>query len=178
MVAMSLFGASVVGIIALQKASIVGNEMARDRTTATNLAEYLITELSNESLAYVDLDTFDNSPLMRDAASMGQGMWVNFAGVNTTNRVQDLLHHSGQTGYENARFCMHYRMTDAGPPDSPGEIYRVDVRVLWWKPGMIPTNWKDCATLFDGRNNVPLLQSSTYELMMNKVIFRHPKEVQ
>ena len=78
---------------------------------------------------------------------------------------------------------MHYRLVDVGPSDSPGEVFRADVRVLWWRPGEIPSDWQSCATLFQMNYSQNILKDEVadrgvYELVLNRLLFRHPSDVQ
>jgi len=164
MVAVLVFGASVIGIIAFQKAAIVGSAMARDRTVATNIAKYMLAQLQNEALSYTAYGQMTNSddyslPLCRTAANATRCNWMNYSwNADTPMRINDMLHTNEENAnYNDARFCMHYRLVNVGPETQtggtgviPGDVIRADVRVTWWKPGQIPgTQWTDCQTLFD-----------------------------
>jgi len=164
MVAVLVFGASIIGIIAFQKAAIVGSAMARDRTVATNMARYMLAQLQNEALSYTDYEQMTKPddysiPLCRSAANATRCNWMNYSwNADPPMRIHDMLHTNEENAnYSDARFCMHYRLVNVGPETQtggtgiiPGDVIRADVRVTWWKQGQIPgTQWTNCQTLFD-----------------------------
>jgi hypothetical protein len=149
MAAMIVFMISVLGLIAMQRASIGAAEKARQQTSANNIARYVTTQIKAEfanwqenTLAPVSSQAFPLISAAITADALGNdsvNTWIQFGDdVGTGLRLDEFLGHSALTGNEGAsRFCVNYRLTPLAPTLPRGEqtVWRVRVRVTWTRSG-------------------------------------------
>ncbi len=158
MISMVVFMVAVVGMVAMQRASIAATQHAKQRTAANNIARFvttqLKTEISNWRKYTIDdaLDSKSGFPLLNASLST-KGSWVSF-GNNL--RVDEFLGHSGLGSGASARFCVNYMVEpvcDVDPvcidaaktPPTNQHVWWVRVRVTWTKEGDFDNNWTQCS---------------------------------
>jgi type IV pilus assembly protein PilV len=140
MMALSVFSIGATGVIAMQKATLVGNTRARDLATASAIASAWIERLRYDGLRWTQQDT--------GLSTIGQTTYLNVVGNDFPNiaglegqwfrpapsadawfaGVEPLADVRGQDTSTVAAgaFCTHLRITQV----LPGAI-RADVRVFW-----------------------------------------------
>jgi prepilin-type N-terminal cleavage/methylation domain-containing protein len=140
MMALSVLSIGATGVIALQKAALIGNTNARDLATATAIASAWIERLRYDGLRWVQRDngtsTIDQTTYLNVVADdfpnvvAPEGDWQVpaasgdswFAGVQPTADVRGM---DTSVAAETA-FCTNIRVTQV----LPGAI-RAEVRVFW-----------------------------------------------
>jgi Tfp pilus assembly protein PilV len=149
MAAMIVFMISVLGLIAMQKASIGAAEKARQQTAANNIARFVTTQIKTEfanwkenTLAPASSQAFPLVSAAIAADALGNDSvdsWVQLGGdVGTALRLDDFLGHSALTDNDGAsRFCVNYKLTPLAPtlPRNAQTVWRVRVRVTWTRSG-------------------------------------------
>jgi prepilin-type N-terminal cleavage/methylation domain-containing protein len=152
LIALLVFMVAMLGLVALQRASISGANIGREQTAAVNLARYVMTWLESEAATW---------PIADPGATPSEvGFPLLSRGISTADTWQTLsstdvrfdahLEHSGTPLYtasvDTAQYCVHYRVKPLGNPDDQ-VAYQVWVRVTWPKWGQYGgTTWKNCAS--------------------------------
>jgi len=175
MIALLVFMVSLLGLVALQRASVAGTAKGREHTAAVNAARFVMSAIQNEvaSLPLTDNDTVLTStadyPYL-SSANLVTGAW-GLLPDGTGNAVDDdarldaYMGHSGQTvytgGVDSAPYCVLYSIQRFVPPgggvtDPVVGLYQARVRVTWprWKQYMAAGEmsgdaWTDCAGRLD-----------------------------
>lgn len=155
MIALLVFMVALLGLVALQKASIAGNNKGREHTAAVNIAEMVMTWLENEAASW-PLDgtppTGADLPLVSQAIA-NPGVWNLLpdgeSAVDPGFRLDAYGQHSERGFYsttDTAQFCVHYMASPLGPNQ---ELLVARVRVTWpkWKQYAIEGggSWDNCA---------------------------------
>lgn len=154
MIALVVFMVALLGLVALQKASIAGNNKGREHTAAVNVAEFVMTWLENEATSW-PLDgnppTAEDFPMITRALA-SPGTWTLLPdGEGTVDpgfRLDSYGQHSLRgfyAGVDTAQFCVHYMASSLGPNQ---ELLVARVRVTWpkWKQYAIEGagQWNAC----------------------------------
>jgi len=158
MVSMLVFMVALLGLVALQKASIAGTNKGREHTAAVNIAKFVMAELETEAAAWTlseaEAPASDIPMIALSLASPDQ--WTKLADGSGTVpdgfRMDAYLQHSDRSFYtgdnvDTAPFCVHYMVTPIGPNQ---ELLQVRVRVTWpkWKQYIIDVDgagvWNEC----------------------------------
>ena len=130
MMAMSVLAIGATGVIAMQKAALLGNVRARDLATATTLASSWLERLRIDGLMWQQnpngLSTLPATTWLNVVTTANAGTWVvPNAAFNYQNGADlhgyDVTVASGQQG-----FCVNMRLTQLLPT-----IIRAEVRVYW-----------------------------------------------
>jgi prepilin-type N-terminal cleavage/methylation domain-containing protein len=159
MISMVVFMVALLGLVALQRASIAGTNKGREHTAAVNIAKYVMVWLENEATSW---------PLSQATAAAGDfpmvalglanaGRWNLLADGNGTVtddfRLDAYFQHSLRSFYtgdnvDTAPFCVHYMVSPLGPNQ---ELLMVRARITWpkWKQYIIesegePGIWNEC----------------------------------
>jgi len=153
MAALLLFGIGLVGIMGMQVLSTKGNADSNNITSATSMAEWWMERMRLESLAWnlfpSDLSDKTRTPLLfKHGANSGiensTTGWVkpDEVSVPAANPRYDRWMRAAASAAAPGEFCTQYRLTTL----SANELLRVEVRVMWWKPGTRDANWATCPT--------------------------------
>ena len=168
-ISLVVFMVAVMGMVALQGASIHAASKSRRHTAAVSIARYINAELKSEFAGWDKTQTSadfpaDTFPLLtsifRNGGS-GPGNWTQLGGSVTGAgdfRLDEFLGHNGLTNNNGAsRFCVNYRVDplEILPGDQDTEtaepwersVWQVRVRVSWTKEGAFLTNgttWNTC----------------------------------
>jgi len=161
MISMVVFMVALLGLVALQRASIAGTNKGREHTAAVNIARYVMTQLENEAAAW-PLDQSDvpssDFPMMALGLS-NPGNWNLLADGSGTVinefRLDAYLEHSRRSFYmgdnpDTAPFCVHYMVAPLTEELPAQELFSARVRVTWpkWKQYVIEGEsagvWYDC----------------------------------
>ncbi len=173
MIALMVFMVALMGLVALQRASIAGTNKGREHTAAVNVARFVMSAIQNETASLtLDLldDPFDDVeyyPYLANADLTG-GDWRllpdgSGAAVDNDARLDAYMGHSGQGvytgGVDSAPYCVMYTVQRFIPPGSANPVlglYQARVRVTWprWKQYMASgyasgDAWTDCAGRLD-----------------------------
>lgn len=155
LMALLVFTVAMLGLVALQRASVSGASMGREHTAAVNLARYVMTWLENEAAAWPLADTTPapaSLPLLNQALDLADdeegGDWLALSDDAADTRFDTHLEHSGTPLHEGpldtAMYCVHYRVKPLGDVDDP-VAYQVWVRVTWQKSKQYPgAGWTNC----------------------------------
>ncbi len=171
-VSLIVFMTAVVGLVALQSASIAGAEQGRVHTAATNIARFFLAELKTEVSSWrpwmpgdapddCSGTDFTDLPLLSQAFddSCGWGVWREIDSDIDTLRIDPFMGHSAlavtQPASPEAIFCVNYRI-DPIPALEGGEnilekvLWQVSVRVAWPRAGQYGTTggtslWTNCS---------------------------------
>ncbi|MDD5306826.1 MAG: prepilin-type N-terminal cleavage/methylation domain-containing protein [Deltaproteobacteria bacterium] len=189
MVSLVVFMIALLGLIALQRAAIVGAESGVDNTTAVNVGRFFLTELENEIATWPEnppgvTTTFPSTtgyPMLRRAVGAVNDWHLlpvdDTAEVDKTLRIDNFLGTSDLEG--TARFCVNFMATPMDTQSFQQQdlanamIWKLRVRVAWPKPHHFAAGtWKDCtSTFFDSGgariedvNVVELVAVNTREL--------------
>jgi prepilin-type N-terminal cleavage/methylation domain-containing protein len=150
LVALLIFMVAMLGLVALQRASVSGANMGREHTAAVDLARYVMTWLENEAAAWPLADTTPGPPAFADLPLLNRGLgepdtWHTLSSADV--RFDAYLEHSAEQLYsevDSAQFCVHYRIAPVGSTDDP-VAYRAWVRVTWPKWGQYASGtWNQC----------------------------------
>ncbi len=158
MISLLIFMVALLGLIALQKASIAGTNKGREHTAGVNIARYVMTQLQSEAATWPLAESIaaaEDFPML--AQGLGNpGRWNLLADgdgpVEDALRIDAYLEHSNRDFYadiDSAPYCVHYMLETMGPAQ---EILRFRVRVVWpkWGQYVIESGedtgaWNDCA---------------------------------
>ena len=174
MIALMVFMVSLLGLVALQRASVAGTNKGREHTAAVNVARFVMSAIQNE-VASLPLQVDDmainaaNYPYLA-SADLPNGAWgllPDGAGntVDDDARLDAYMGHSGQGvytgGVDSAPYCVMYTVQRFVPPGGTVTnpvvgLYQARVRVTWprWKQYMAAgemsgDEWTDCAGRLD-----------------------------
>ncbi len=170
MISLLVFMVALMGLVALQRASIAGTNKGREQTAAINLARFTMTWIENEATSWPlsePLPPAADFPMLAQAMN-NEGQWNLLADGSTAApadfRLDAYLEHSYRDFYatqDTAPYCVHYMVRGVGPND---ELLRIRVRVVWpkWKQYVIeadesPGTWDNCA--WPGWNDPATLES-------------------
>ena len=174
MIALLVFMVSLLGLVALQRASIAGTNKGREHTAAVNVARFVMSAIQNEvgSLPLLVADTALTSvdyPYL-SSADLDNGTWKLLPdgsgnAVDDDARVDAYMGHSGQGvytgGVDSAPYCVMYTIQRFVPPgggvaEPVVGLYQARVRVTWprWKQYMTAGEmsgdaWTDCSGRLD-----------------------------
>lgn len=169
-IALVVFMIAVMGMVALQGASIHAATNSRRQTAAVNIARYVVTEFKNEFAGWDKLQVGTDFPsngypllqsIFEGDTPVGPGVWVEFgAGIDGDEgfRLDEFLGHSkleDENGAANtgaSRFCVNYMVQpletfEGAPEPSEYSVWQVRVRVSWTKEGAFLTgniSWTVC----------------------------------
>jgi prepilin-type N-terminal cleavage/methylation domain-containing protein len=174
MIALLVFMVSLLGLVALQRASVAGTNKGREHTAAVNVTRFVMSAIQNE-VASLPLQVDDTALNAADypylaSADLPNGAWgllPDGAGntVDDDARLDAYMGHSGQGvytgGMDSAPYCVMYTVQRFVPPGGTVTnpvvgLYQVRVRVTWprWKQYMAAgemsgDEWTDCAGRLD-----------------------------
>ena len=161
-VALTVFMIAVMGMTALQGASIHAAAKSRRQTAAVNIARYVITELKGEFASWDKDRNNTNFPTGRYPllASVFSGnavdQWIQYGDAVSDGdlRLDEFLGHNAlaESNSGASRFCVNYRITSlenlgAGTPPESYSVWQIRVRVSWTKDSAFQTNdtpWNVC----------------------------------
>jgi prepilin-type N-terminal cleavage/methylation domain-containing protein len=161
LIATVVFAITAMGLVALNKVSMDASVYGRERTAASNLAQFAMTWLENEVAAYAPEETpvtgaFTHPYLMklRNTVAAGFTGWVSLSG-STNLRFDEYLSNQTDAKYasvDTAKYCIHYRVLFNNGPTStkalPGNLYHASVMVTWPREGGYVTDggdWTNCS---------------------------------
>jgi len=156
LMALLVFMIAMLGLVAMQRASISGANSGREQTAAVNVARFVMTWLENEAASWPLADTTATPPtaqfpLLNEALS-DTTSFHSIANQNTL-RFDPYLETSATTtssygagAVDTAPFCVGYRVEPLGGTDQEDRVaYRVWVRVTWPRWGEYGgDNWNKC----------------------------------
>jgi prepilin-type N-terminal cleavage/methylation domain-containing protein len=189
LIATVVFAITAMGLVALNKVSMDASVYGRERTAASNLAQFAMTWLENEVAAYAPGETpitgsFTHSYLkkLRDTIAAGNTGWVSLSG-NTSLRFDEYLSNETDAKYaaaDTARYCIHYRVLFNNGPSSakalPGNLYHASVMVTWPMEGGYVTDgsdWTDCANhIGNAAAANGAVPANYHSLMMEQILTR------
>jgi len=159
MISMVVFMVALLGLVALQKASIAGTNKGREHTAAVNIARFVMSQLESEAASWSLTQSIPPSsdlPMIA-LAHANPGRWTLLPdGAGTVPdgfRMDAYFQHSDRSFYsgdnvDTAPFCVHYMVSPIGPNE---ELLQIRVRVVWpkWKQYIIesdddPGVWNEC----------------------------------
>ena len=159
--ALAVFMIGVMGMVALQGASIHAAVKSRQQTAAVGIARYMITQLKSEVASWNKAQNTgfptDTYPLLSGVFStaVNTGQWIQFGGSDGSGaelRLDDYLGHSGLGDGPASRFCVNYMISNletfagtVNPWDYT--VWLVRVRVSWTKEGFFQEggiDWNIC----------------------------------
>jgi prepilin-type N-terminal cleavage/methylation domain-containing protein len=159
MISMVVFMIALLGLVALQRASIAGTNKGREHTAAVNIAKFVMAQLENEAASWTLSESVAPSgdlPMVALAMTNPSRWTVLADGSGTVPdgfRMDAYFQHSDRSFYtgenvDTAPFCVHYMVSPIGPNQ---ELLQVRVRVTWpkWKQYVIeseddPGVWNEC----------------------------------
>jgi type II secretory pathway pseudopilin PulG len=154
-VALLVYMVAMLGLVALQRASVAGANIGREQTAAVDLARFAMTWLEAEAAAWPLADATlvpdpEQLPLL-GAALNEEDAWQSLTSGNV--RFDAYMEHSATPLYadvDSAQYCVHYRVKPLGADEAEEDpvAYQVWVRVTWPRWGQYKTDgtadWNDC----------------------------------
>ena len=158
MMSMLIFMIALLGLVALQKASIAGTNKGREHTAAVNIARFAMARLEAEAASWTLSESEPpESDLPMIAQAIDTNQWWKLpdgagGAVADAFRMDAYLQHSEREFYGGsetapAPYCVHYMVSSIGPNR---ELLQVRVRVTWpkWKQYIIEEDgagtWNSC----------------------------------
>jgi len=149
MMAISVFGIGVAGIISMQKVTAVSNQHAKNLAIATHIAESWLDMLGSDAVAWNSpsastsvTDINDTVWLRNVTANAGPTSWflpAYNAGLNFGPAFDALGNpiNNIAANLPNAQFCTHLRLSwlYGAPPATTVGLIRAEVRVFWLRDG-------------------------------------------
>ncbi|MCC6528558.1 MAG: hypothetical protein IT373_38280 [Polyangiaceae bacterium] len=138
MMALGLLTTGIVGIVAMEKTSILGNASARNLDAARTVASTWIERLRADGVAWTDAGGMPNIGNTRWLKAVGadfptvtppEGVWfVPDTDPNATDGISETADVRGQdtAAPSEVAFCTHVRLTQLLPT-----MVRAEVRVFW-----------------------------------------------
>jgi len=135
--ALAILSVGATGVIAMQKATLVGNVNARDLSTATAIADKWLERLRNDGLSWsvteTGLNTITTTRWLNVVGtdfpqlSSDEGVWFRPTPV-ATDGISPQADVNGNDTFVDAEagFCTHLRLTQLMP-----SMIRAEVRVFW-----------------------------------------------
>lgn len=161
LIALLVFMVAMLGLIALQRASVSGANTGREHTAAVDLGRFVMTWLENEAAAWPLADT-TAVPDAADLPLLNRGLnnvdeWQTLSA--TDQRFDDYIEHSGTPlytgGVDSAQFCVHYRLLPLPAGSTDPLAYQVWVRVTWPKWGQYKGgDWNACGARLGANSTV------------------------
>ncbi|MEM9693592.1 MAG: prepilin-type N-terminal cleavage/methylation domain-containing protein [Myxococcota bacterium] len=143
MMALAVLSVGATGIIAMQKAALIGNTRARDLATANAIAAAWVDRLRLDAQRWQILDNGTNSILQTvylrevgdDYPSItgNENLWIIPPAVGLYNPAAD-VHGADTATLAEQGFCTHIRLLQVLP-----NLIRADVRVFWLRNGGLGT---------------------------------------
>jgi type II secretory pathway pseudopilin PulG len=163
-IALMVFMIAVMGMVALQGASINAASKSRSQTAAVSIARFVITALKSEFAGWDKAHsgtTFPENryPLLGKIFGDGGGVdtWIQYGDELDEDkgdfRFDEFLGHNGLANNNGAsRFCVNYRVAhleDLGviTDNNKYSVWQIRVRVSWTNEGAFRTNgtaWNVC----------------------------------
>ena len=133
MMALALFAVAVVGIIAMQKITVVSNAHAKNIAMAQRIAQAWGGQLEMDGTAWrtafgtgwLNINNVWERPGYIAAREFGAAFDALGNPVSDANLAQ-------------ARFCTHVRMAPLFPDTSGNGVLRAEIRVFWLRDGEVP----------------------------------------
>ncbi len=190
LIATVVFSITAMGLVALNKVSMDASVYGRERTAASNLAQFAMTWLENEVAAYAPGETpitgsFTHSYFMklRDTVAATDTGWVSLSGKGSSLRFDEYLSNETDAKYaaaDTAQYCIHFRVLfNNGPGSSkalPGNLYHASVMVTWPMEGGYVTDgsdWTDCASHIGDASAVDgAVPANYHSLIMEQILTR------
>jgi len=159
MISLIVFMVSLLGLVALQRASIAGTSKGREHTAAVNLGRFVLNWVQSEAATFPISQTTPNStdfPLIENAISSGNLDSWQLLPNSATMRFDAYMGNNAQSHYtggvDAAQFCVYYKMSQfvkgqdsSGDDQFVNEVYKLSVMVNWPKWKQYHTNWTNCA---------------------------------
>jgi prepilin-type N-terminal cleavage/methylation domain-containing protein len=141
MMALTVLGIGVSGIIAMQKVTVTSNQHAKNLALATHIAEGWAEQLAIDATRW----NFPNS--VNTVSNIGNTLWLSAANASPNQWV--LPAHQAQANFGPAFdalgnvtqvaaqtvFCTHIRLSWLYPETTYNGVIRADVRVFWPREG-------------------------------------------
>jgi Tfp pilus assembly protein PilV len=183
MASLVVFMVTVMGLVAMQRASLGAADLARQQTAAVNIARFFMTQLKTE-FANWPLDTNNTVPsgsqfkliVGDDGGSdilIPRDTWHLVGG--DTFRLDEFLGHSSlsEEGDNSAisRYCVNYMISQIENvnPAEAAAVWLVRVRVSWTKDGFFNTSgsgaWSSCTSTAVNQRITTDLSDSVVELV-------------
>lgn len=143
--AIGVLAVGATGVVAMQKAALIGNTNARNLSTANAIAATWAERLRADGMLWNDANGVPDLTDTRwlQAVNTAPGVWLiptEFPGVASPDA--DVLGADLFTNEAAPAFCTHLRLTQMYPT-----MIRAEIRVFWEKAGMpLPVN---CAVGID-----------------------------
>jgi prepilin-type N-terminal cleavage/methylation domain-containing protein len=151
LVSLLVFMVAMVGLVAMQRASISGASLGREQTGAINVARYVLTWLENDAAAWPVSDTTTPSSLQLLGSALSDtdsSTWHTISD-DTTMRFDQYLETSssavasyGAGSSDTAPYCVGFRVKPLSS-DQTQVMYQVWVRVVWPRWGQY-SGWQTC----------------------------------
>ena len=173
-----------VALLNLQVSSIQGLAYPTRLTEAVNLADHFLGTLQMEAMEWTPEGTRPwNSPNLRylptlqDPAPSWRIAWRDahefpdgsvphkFVNQNGSIIEYDTGLQAEFPAQDNARFCVHYRLSWALPNE---RVMRAEVRVLWLRKSAAWDDWKDCPLGMEMRRDAVESVTVTGQVMMTQ----------
>ena len=137
MMSLAVFTAGVTGIIAMQRATVSSNQLARNITTADGIAQAWMSQLSAESSLWKNSGLGPTTWLKTVTAS--NGVWQ-LPTWDATRKFGAQFDGFGAPVQTDGIFCTHVRLTwlygDNGNQATGNGLLRAEVRVFWPRDGV------------------------------------------
>jgi type IV pilus assembly protein PilV len=139
MMALAVLTVGATGIVAMQKATLVGNERARNLTAANAVASAWLERLRADAISWTEVNGVSNLSDTRCLNDVGSGFPSNAAlggwFVPAVVSAEKISPTADVRGYDtevatDAVFCTHIRLTQLMPT-----MIRAEVRVFWPRRG-------------------------------------------
>lgn len=127
MMALAIFSISATGVVAMQKATLVGNLKARNLATATQVSQAWMSRLRVDAQQWTSEDGVENTNWLVGATDGNAGLWFRpaiseamAASPESDIRGNDVFDGLG------VGFCSNVRLTQIDD-----DMIRAEVRVMW-----------------------------------------------
>jgi len=182
MASMAVLGTGLLGIIAMQGATVAANRRAQEITTATNLARRWQERLRRDTFQWNfpsygnPISNINNTWYFRPLLTAPFTAWELptqptglTAGTPLETAAADWWGNDVVVGAANAYFCTHYRTRRL----INDELVRAEVRVFWYRQGGVrPTTYASCGLAAD-RNAMGSDTINLRWVYMSQTLDRH-----
>jgi hypothetical protein len=139
LMALSVFGIGVVGVVGMQKVTATSNRHAKNLATATHIAQSWLERLAVDAMRWDQTRGLNNTTWLQTAQLAANATWQLPTLEPVTERFGPGFGALGQTLPATAEivFCTHIRLTHLLDPASQptNGLIRAEVRVFWPRDG-------------------------------------------
>jgi prepilin-type N-terminal cleavage/methylation domain-containing protein len=184
MMSLAIFATGVTGIVAMQRATITSNLLARNVTVANGIAQAWLTQLQSDGTLWQPKLVPAVTPVWLSTANASNGVWQ-LPVWNAARQFGPQFDGFGAPVQANGQFCAQIRLTWLyGDGTSQGGLngnglIRTEVRVFWPRDavGIAGFDAGDCANVDQATVDGVATKTGKYHFVVQAGAVRQPLQI-